>query len=732
MAANFSADDDQHPATQPPLFKREAVDGKDAAAAIFFGCAYCSQVFLEKVGLETHIRLLHNAAPYCCTPAPLPKGQAELLHQPKTTLFSEGIPLSEVARHNVPDDCWVALNGKVYDLTEFLDRHPGGRTTIMAWAGKDASKFFNGIHQEMWIQQYLRPEAYLGELGVKEGQMSDAFWDSLRQQRIRELREELHYYTDLEGAKESAAPEVACYGLQSEKVQARLRDLEARKMAAIEAEDYEKAEDLKKASRKLTRQASGASMGGASPKPGPVSGIPLSEVQKHNKRDDCWVALNGKVFDLADFVACNPEGCNPILAVAGRDATSNWNKIPGRFPSEAWDKEHLRPEFEIGDLGEERKLSAREAMLRELQQELRQLEGPTEAARAAAAAAMAAKGGTTAAAAAAKSEEDRFPRLREVKAAHGALPLFTRAEVAQHTGADAEMKPYIILHNKVYDLSPLLGNHPGGDDVLLSRAGTDCTQDFEVFEHSEKARVKRDQEMLVGELVPEDRRDFSAKAEGAVGDGGAAQAQSELAIWARQKGYDAVAAFVAWYIYKTAMHRKPLSQLTYSRALRHMHFLMAVGIFGAIGTVQVASRSEGLVKKRYLRLHKQTGLVMLFALVVRTLLRVRSGIPPRFPGNKAVQFVESQSLRAFYALCLALPVTGIAYDYFLYWAPALQQEESKEDDERNERNAKQAMTAHRYLGKFLEYAWLPFHLGYTGAYHYSQGRGVIRKVSPFI
>ena len=36
---------------------------------------------------------------------------------------------------------------QVYDLSEFMDRHPGGPTTILAWAGKDASKFFNDIHK---------------------------------------------------------------------------------------------------------------------------------------------------------------------------------------------------------------------------------------------------------------------------------------------------------------------------------------------------------------------------------------------------------------------------------------------------------------------------------------------------------------------------------------------------------------------------------------------------------
>jgi cytochrome b involved in lipid metabolism len=32
----------------------------------------------------------------------------------------------EVATHNTPEDLWVLVNGKVYDLTQFHHRHPGG------------------------------------------------------------------------------------------------------------------------------------------------------------------------------------------------------------------------------------------------------------------------------------------------------------------------------------------------------------------------------------------------------------------------------------------------------------------------------------------------------------------------------------------------------------------------------------------------------------------------------
>ena len=33
---------------------------------------------------------------------------------------------SELSRHNKKDDCWLAVHQKVWDLTDFVDEHPGG------------------------------------------------------------------------------------------------------------------------------------------------------------------------------------------------------------------------------------------------------------------------------------------------------------------------------------------------------------------------------------------------------------------------------------------------------------------------------------------------------------------------------------------------------------------------------------------------------------------------------
>lgn len=50
------------------------------------------------------------------------------------------IPLSEVAKHSTESDCWVAIHGRVYDITKFLSDHPGGPETIVEVAGRNCTE----------------------------------------------------------------------------------------------------------------------------------------------------------------------------------------------------------------------------------------------------------------------------------------------------------------------------------------------------------------------------------------------------------------------------------------------------------------------------------------------------------------------------------------------------------------------------------------------------------------
>ena len=46
---------------------------------------------------------------------------------------------AQVAAHNTESDCWLIIDGVVYDSTEWLLDHPGGKKIIMGLAGKDCS-----------------------------------------------------------------------------------------------------------------------------------------------------------------------------------------------------------------------------------------------------------------------------------------------------------------------------------------------------------------------------------------------------------------------------------------------------------------------------------------------------------------------------------------------------------------------------------------------------------------
>ena len=76
------------------------------------------------------------------------------------------ITMQEVERHNTPDDCWVVINGKVYDLSLFQKEHPGGSEIITKNAGKDVSNLFNPVHPKDIIQRLLSPDACVGVLDV--------------------------------------------------------------------------------------------------------------------------------------------------------------------------------------------------------------------------------------------------------------------------------------------------------------------------------------------------------------------------------------------------------------------------------------------------------------------------------------------------------------------------------------------------------------------------------------
>ncbi|XAR71596.1 hypothetical protein NMG60_11017949 [Bertholletia excelsa] len=71
----------------------------------------------------------------------------------------------EVAKHNKTKDCWLIISGKVYDVTPFMDDHPGGDEVLLSATGKDATNDFEDVGHSDSAREMME-KYYIGEIDV--------------------------------------------------------------------------------------------------------------------------------------------------------------------------------------------------------------------------------------------------------------------------------------------------------------------------------------------------------------------------------------------------------------------------------------------------------------------------------------------------------------------------------------------------------------------------------------
>lgn len=76
--------------------------------------------------------------------------------------------MADVRRHQSRGDCWMVLNGVVYDVTKYVDFHPGGAEELLRGAGEDATSMFVEAHP--WVNyESMLESCVVGKLAASEG-----------------------------------------------------------------------------------------------------------------------------------------------------------------------------------------------------------------------------------------------------------------------------------------------------------------------------------------------------------------------------------------------------------------------------------------------------------------------------------------------------------------------------------------------------------------------------------
>lgn len=183
-------------------------------------------------------------------PAEIPLKNAEAEEKSSSSSSSSAAPgdgglpeftLEEIGKHNTPEDLWIRIGNKVYDVTKFQYEHPGGDGEFRPYAGgeRDAEQAFE-INHPSYVREDLPPL----QVGT-----------------------------------------------------------------------------VKKETKQFT----------------------MEEIAKHNTEDDCWLVIDGKVYDVTNFLPDHPGGSERVVPISGGDVSFEFEQQNHSAAARA-----MMQEFEIG------------------------------------------------------------------------------------------------------------------------------------------------------------------------------------------------------------------------------------------------------------------------------------------------------------------------------------------------------------------------------------------------
>jgi cytochrome b involved in lipid metabolism len=197
----------------------------------------------------------------------------ELINQVTSSGKTLILNMAEINKHNKQSDCWLLIDSKVYNITSYFGSHPGGNSTMSATCGKDATAAYATQNP----QATSSPSRSAHSANAKN-MLSDYY--------IGDFNQTI-------GVQNQKNNIVTSPNIQSPKPKITNPDLSP---VVI-------------------------------PPTIPIAGnltLDMTEITKHNKSSDCWLLINGKVYNITSYFGSHPGGNSQMSATCGEDATAEY------------------------------------------------------------------------------------------------------------------------------------------------------------------------------------------------------------------------------------------------------------------------------------------------------------------------------------------------------------------------------------------------------------------------
>jgi len=241
-----------------------------------------------------------------------------------TDTTGTGITVAQVATHNKATDCWVIIKSDVYDLTSYIQQHPGGAGVLTNLCGKDATSAFESQHASQ-----MAPASALAALKI--GRIGEVPTTTPTPTPTKT--------TPKPTAKSYTAAQVAthktgsdCWSIINKKVYNLTSYVSSHPggtavISAICGKDGTSAFSGQHGGEATpTSVLSGLLLGtlaaSSTTEPPVAKTYTSAQVASHNSGSSCWGVVNKNVYDLTSYVSSHPGGASAIQALCGKDATS--------------------------------------------------------------------------------------------------------------------------------------------------------------------------------------------------------------------------------------------------------------------------------------------------------------------------------------------------------------------------------------------------------------------------